>query len=475
MFLLLSMIFFWVVVATVIGYWVGVGKGRPTEGALLGLFLGWVGVVITAVKPATEEKQRTDALKQADIIKSALNGSISTASTQPAITREHVLTEVLNRHPELKGKTDPDTLAQIAVLSDQIQSELELKAELQSLQEREDKEAKEALREQKRRELEQEQRAQDEQRYQRERERRAEDHLKDSQRVQAMSPIRRFITVHRTQAIIGAGIAITILAIAIAGVAGARNRSAEQERLYAEQGTLNVQLTEDESKELINGLQLNEAKYQGPGNIGNKPLFTRQTAVLSDGTDKKQITKVTTKPTGCGFSQISTIADSNGTILNTTVRRWTGSHYGLAVSIYDLTSTDDATKAMSTWQSYPQRCRVYIQTSHWARVPGSHPAEDFKDRVIQNITYPTSHQIRMVTSSQGFLFDGSGMVDFKDISLTSVDQAENRIVMVHEWGMGGELSTTQVNELNTFATAAINKALADKGGSAPSGPIWNLG
>jgi hypothetical protein len=42
------------VIATAIGNW---RKGRPLTGFLLGLFLGWIGVIIIALMPPTREKR----------------------------------------------------------------------------------------------------------------------------------------------------------------------------------------------------------------------------------------------------------------------------------------------------------------------------------------------------------------------------------------------------------------------------------
>jgi predicted membrane channel-forming protein YqfA (hemolysin III family) len=43
----------WVVAATVVATIIGNRKGRPWTGFILGLLLGWIGVIIIAVTPPT--------------------------------------------------------------------------------------------------------------------------------------------------------------------------------------------------------------------------------------------------------------------------------------------------------------------------------------------------------------------------------------------------------------------------------------
>jgi hypothetical protein len=47
----------WCVAATIVGAFVGDYKGRTWTGVLLGFFLGWIGVIITACLPPTQEKR----------------------------------------------------------------------------------------------------------------------------------------------------------------------------------------------------------------------------------------------------------------------------------------------------------------------------------------------------------------------------------------------------------------------------------
>lgn len=48
----------WVAIPAAVGPWIGYSrKGRPLTGFLLGIFLGWLGVLITALLPPTAEKR----------------------------------------------------------------------------------------------------------------------------------------------------------------------------------------------------------------------------------------------------------------------------------------------------------------------------------------------------------------------------------------------------------------------------------
>jgi uncharacterized membrane protein YeaQ/YmgE (transglycosylase-associated protein family) len=48
----------WCVIATAVATWIGFSvKGRPLTGFLLGILLGWIGVLVTALLPPTAEKR----------------------------------------------------------------------------------------------------------------------------------------------------------------------------------------------------------------------------------------------------------------------------------------------------------------------------------------------------------------------------------------------------------------------------------
>jgi hypothetical protein len=53
-----AIIIIWVAAAAAAASWIGWKvKGRPLTGFLLGIFLGWIGVLVTALLPLTAEKR----------------------------------------------------------------------------------------------------------------------------------------------------------------------------------------------------------------------------------------------------------------------------------------------------------------------------------------------------------------------------------------------------------------------------------
>jgi hypothetical protein len=61
----------WVIAALAVSFSIGKRKGRPWTGFLLGLLLGWIGVVIIAVVPPTHgmrvqrERERLEIQREA--------------------------------------------------------------------------------------------------------------------------------------------------------------------------------------------------------------------------------------------------------------------------------------------------------------------------------------------------------------------------------------------------------------------------
>lgn len=483
-FLLLSMIFFWVVAATVIGYWVGVGKGRPTEGALLGLFLGWIGVVIEAVRPVTEEKQRTNALKQADILRSALGGSDATGSEFPrkSISREQVLSEVLKRNPELQGKSDPESLAQISTLSKQITKELELKAELESLEaSKENARRAEALEQEKR-----EQALQEQERWkEKETQKRALAESRRQQRqlhIASLPPLRRYVAQNPLKVVSAVVLLALIAGIIVTKVISINNSNAELAANAAIERALSPQLSASEISGLVSGLELAEERQQGPGFIGNKPSFERRSAaLLQNSADMDSLNpkleaieptlEVITKPTGCEETVLGTKTAPSGPITMTTVRRWKSGYAQIAVYVYDFENSDSAQNAMNIWRGIPKKCTTY----HTYEVPNKNSSEFEKRSVIDwktklRMSYPSDEQIRKFQEKT--FVDKAGFELGTNTDMESVDLAGNRVarVVIHWFGPEDRLK-----QYNNFAAAAVNKALADKGAKPITGPIWNLG
>ena len=46
----------WAATGAIVGELIGARKGRPWTGVVLGVLLGWIGVIIIAVTPPTREK-----------------------------------------------------------------------------------------------------------------------------------------------------------------------------------------------------------------------------------------------------------------------------------------------------------------------------------------------------------------------------------------------------------------------------------
>ena len=62
----------WVVVATGTASWIGYKvKGRTLTGFLLGIFLGWIGVLITALLPPTAEKRVQRSMRDTAVAEEA--------------------------------------------------------------------------------------------------------------------------------------------------------------------------------------------------------------------------------------------------------------------------------------------------------------------------------------------------------------------------------------------------------------------
>lgn len=73
--------FIWCVLATVTATLIGFNvKGRPLTGFLLGIFLGWVGVLVIALLPKTAEKKVQYAMRDRAI---ALEAERRRAGAEP--------------------------------------------------------------------------------------------------------------------------------------------------------------------------------------------------------------------------------------------------------------------------------------------------------------------------------------------------------------------------------------------------------
>ena len=66
----------WVAAAAAVGAWIGYSvKGRPLTGFLLGVFLGWLGVLILLFLPRTAEKKVQREMRSQAIREETSQGS----------------------------------------------------------------------------------------------------------------------------------------------------------------------------------------------------------------------------------------------------------------------------------------------------------------------------------------------------------------------------------------------------------------
>jgi uncharacterized membrane protein YeaQ/YmgE (transglycosylase-associated protein family) len=67
-----AIIIIWVAIPAAVGPWIGLRvKGRPLTGFLLGIFLGWIGVLITALLPPTAEMRVRNRIRDAGVAEEA--------------------------------------------------------------------------------------------------------------------------------------------------------------------------------------------------------------------------------------------------------------------------------------------------------------------------------------------------------------------------------------------------------------------
>jgi hypothetical protein len=130
----------------VIGSMIGKSKGRTGSGLLWGLLLGIVGVIIIAVMPPTKERQSERNKELAGALISAsggqpLGGTGSWSIGQGTDFRKEAIAEAILRDPSLRDASDAESLRRLGSLIEEIQAELRLKAELDSVHQADEKKA----------------------------------------------------------------------------------------------------------------------------------------------------------------------------------------------------------------------------------------------------------------------------------------------------------------------------------------------
>jgi hypothetical protein len=74
----------WCAAAAAVAWWIGHGaKGRPLTGLLLGLLLGWIGVLVTALLPPTAEKRVQRRLRDDAVAAEAARRRMLSGQPQP--------------------------------------------------------------------------------------------------------------------------------------------------------------------------------------------------------------------------------------------------------------------------------------------------------------------------------------------------------------------------------------------------------
>ncbi len=100
------------VAAIAVGFRIGESKGRPIEGFVLALIIGWIGVFIVS-RMREEEGHRRDRIaserRRSEAASASRVRSISDLPTRPAL-----IAEALQRDPSLADSADPQAAQRLA-------------------------------------------------------------------------------------------------------------------------------------------------------------------------------------------------------------------------------------------------------------------------------------------------------------------------------------------------------------------------
>lgn len=130
----------WIAFWGTVGAVIGSARGRTVSGLLLGSGLSFIGVIVVALLPPTEEKQRERDRAQAAAVRSALvGGGLGSAAPITPEVRRSMLAEAVRRDPKLADATDPESLAKLHEMMATLEREHVLKAELLELRESEER------------------------------------------------------------------------------------------------------------------------------------------------------------------------------------------------------------------------------------------------------------------------------------------------------------------------------------------------
>lgn len=133
----------WAALGCVTAWAVGKQKGRAGLGLLLGLTLGFLGVLIIALlEPTDEERRRRAAVTgPARASAPARYGPAQTPAV-PVVSRQEAVAESLRRDPSLGDTSNPDALKRLAESVAQVQEELDLKAQVATIRAAEEAQAR---------------------------------------------------------------------------------------------------------------------------------------------------------------------------------------------------------------------------------------------------------------------------------------------------------------------------------------------
>ena len=124
-----------VIASTCFGWWLGKSKGRSGAGALLGFFLGWIGVIILAVmEPSEAELQRRAALT-APMISVPMGQVGWPAEGRYALPpRAQLVAEAIRRDPSLADTGAPGAVERMQRALATLTAEYQLRADVQAAQ-----------------------------------------------------------------------------------------------------------------------------------------------------------------------------------------------------------------------------------------------------------------------------------------------------------------------------------------------------
>lgn len=131
------------VLAVVVGVNIGKSKGRQSEGLVLSLLLGWIGVVIIAVMGESDERRRENERRAARLREETAARVVARMAPPPAIvpvstsmpglpSRPAMIAEALERDPSLADTSVPDAAERLAKALAVVEAEHQMKLDLET-------------------------------------------------------------------------------------------------------------------------------------------------------------------------------------------------------------------------------------------------------------------------------------------------------------------------------------------------------